>query len=72
MKTRVNAKGQIVIPAELRHKYGIKDGTRIVIIDNTDSIILKPMTEKYLKRLQGSLRGKGVLQALIDDRRKEN
>ena len=48
METRVTAKGQIVIPAELRRKYGIKSGTRIVITDNGDSITLKPVTEQHL------------------------
>ena len=71
METRASAKGQIVIPAALRQKYGIKKGTRIVIIDNGNSIILKPMTEEYLKKLQGSLKGKGGLKTLLDERRKD-
>jgi AbrB family looped-hinge helix DNA binding protein len=69
METHVTAKGQIVIPAELRRKYGIKSGTRIVIIDNGDSITLKPITEQYISSLRGSLRGKGVLKALVEERR---
>lgn len=68
METRATAKGQIVIPAILRRKYGIKKGTRIVVSDNGDSIILKPMTEEYLKKLQGSLKGKGGLKTLLDER----
>jgi len=71
MEIRTTAKGQIVIPAVLRRKYGIKKGTRIVIIDNGNSIILKPMTEEYLKKLQGSLKGKGGLKVLIDERPKD-
>ena len=72
METRATTKGQIVIPATLRRKYGIKEGTRIVIFDNGDSIILKPITEQYLKKLQGSLKGKGGLNTLIDKRRRDN
>lgn len=68
METRATAKGQIVIPAILRRKYGIKEGTRIVISDNGDSIILKPITEEYLKKLQGSLKGKGALKALLNEK----
>jgi AbrB family looped-hinge helix DNA binding protein len=72
MKTRVNAKGQIVIPAALRRKYGITEGTKIIVIDKGDSIVLiKPVTEQDLKRLQGSLKGSGGLKALIDEREKE-
>jgi AbrB family looped-hinge helix DNA binding protein len=68
MKTRANAKGQIVIPAILRRKYGIKEGTRIFISDNGDSIVLKPITEKYLQKLQGSLKGAGALKMLLHEK----
>jgi len=71
METYATIKGQIVIPAKLRKKYGIKNGTKIVITDNGDSITLKPVTEQYLKNLQGSLRGKGGLNVLIEERRKD-
>jgi len=71
METRATAKGQIVIPATLRQKYGIKEGTRIVVTDDGDSIILKPITEEYLKKLQGSLKGKGALKVIIDERSKD-
>jgi AbrB family looped-hinge helix DNA binding protein len=68
MKIRTTSKGRIVIPAILRRKYGIKNRTRIVITDNGDSIVLKPITEEYLKKLQGSLKGLGALRELINER----
>jgi AbrB family looped-hinge helix DNA binding protein len=71
METYATVKGQIVIPAALRRKYGIKKGTKIIITDNGESIILKPLTEQYLKNLQGSLKGKGALKALLEERRKD-
>jgi AbrB family looped-hinge helix DNA binding protein len=71
METYATVKGQIVIPAALRRKYGIKNGTKIIITDNGDSISLMPVTEQYLRNLQGSLKGKGVLKALMDGRRED-
>ena len=71
METYSTVKGQIVIPASLRRKYGIKNGTKIIITDNGDSITLKPITEQYLKNLQGSLKGKGGLKVLLDERQKD-
>ena len=71
METYATIKGQIVIPAALRRKYGIKKGTKIIITDNGESIILKPVTEQYLKNLQGSLKGKGSLKMLLEERRKD-
>jgi AbrB family looped-hinge helix DNA binding protein len=71
METYATVKGQIVIPAVLRRKYGIKKGTKIIVTDNGDSISLKPVTEQYLRNLQGSLKGKGTLKVLVDERRKD-
>ena len=71
MHTISTVKGQIVIPAALRRKYGIKKGTKIIVTDAGDSIVLKPVTEQYLKNLQGSLKGRGALKILIDERRKD-
>ena len=71
METYATVKGQIVIPAELRRKYGIKAGTRIAIIDDGETINLKPVNEESLRRLQGRLKGKGVLNSLIEERRKD-
>ncbi len=71
METYATVKGQIVIPAALRRKYGIKKGTKIIVTDTGDGIVLKPVTEQYLKNLQGSLKGKGGLKALVEERRKD-
>lgn len=71
MDTYSTVKGQIVIPASLRRKYGIKNGTKIIITDNGDSINLTPITEQYLKHLQGSLKGKGILKGLVEERKKD-
>lgn len=71
MKLQVNAKGQIRLPDELLRKYGIVAGTRIVFIDNGSSITLKPITEEYLKKLQGSLKGKQALAELMAARQED-
>ncbi|MDZ4158327.1 MAG: AbrB/MazE/SpoVT family DNA-binding domain-containing protein [Anaerolineaceae bacterium] len=71
MQTYATTKGQIVIPSTLRRKYGIKVGTKILVYDDGESIILKPVTEDYLKKLQGSLRGSGALKILLDQRAKD-
>ncbi len=71
METYATIKGQIVIPASLRRKYGIKNGTKIIILDNGELIVLKPITDQYLQKLQGSLKGKGGMQVLLEERRKD-
>jgi AbrB family looped-hinge helix DNA binding protein len=71
MKTYVSTKGQLVIPAELRRKYGIKPGTRVEVIDRGDQIILQPITEEYVRKLRGSLKGGNALRVLEEERRKD-
>jgi AbrB family looped-hinge helix DNA binding protein len=71
MQTYATTKGQIVIPSALRRKYGIKVGTKILVYDDGERIILKPVTEQYLKGLQGVLKGKGALKTLLEERAKD-
>ena len=71
METYATTKGQIVIPVALRRKYGITEGTKIVIVDNGNDIVLRPMTRERITRLRGSLKEKGTLQMLLDERRED-
>ena len=71
MDTYASVKGQIVIPARLRRKHGIKTGTRIIIIDSDEEIILRPVTEQSLRKLQGSLKGTLALKVLMEERQKD-
>jgi AbrB family looped-hinge helix DNA binding protein len=71
METYATTKGQIVIPAPLRKKYGITEGTRIVITDNGREIILRPITREYLESLRGSLKGSGAIEVLLEERKKD-
>jgi len=38
----VTKKGKTTIPIELRRKYNIIEGTRLIVIDTGDGILLKP------------------------------
>jgi AbrB family looped-hinge helix DNA binding protein len=60
METTATQKGQIVIPASVRRKMGIRKGTRIKIEvdENTNHIILMPMTRDSLRRFRGLLKVK--------------
>ena len=71
MEAHATVKGQIVIPAALRRKYGIRKGTRIHIRDEEGQIVLQPITREHLRRLRGSLKGTGVLESLTAERRWE-
>lgn len=38
----VTRKGQTTIPAELRAKYKIREGTRLAVVDTGEGIMFKP------------------------------
>jgi AbrB family looped-hinge helix DNA binding protein len=73
VETTATSKGQIVIPSSIRRKFGIKEGTRIEIEvdESAKEIILKPITREYVHSLRGKFRGKGLLKALMTEKKKE-
>jgi AbrB family looped-hinge helix DNA binding protein len=73
VETTATAKGQIVIPSSLRKKLGIKEGTRIQIELNEDAgeIVLKPITREFVHSLRGKFKGRGLLKALMAEKKKE-
>jgi AbrB family looped-hinge helix DNA binding protein len=66
-----SVKGQVVIPRWLRKEFDIEEGTRAFVYQEGDAIVLKPITPKHIKNLRGSLKGSGVLKALMEDRKRE-
>lgn len=73
METTATSKGQIVIPSSIRRKLSIREGTRIKIELDEDAkeIILKPITREYVHSLRGKFRGKGLMKALMAEKKRE-
>ena len=65
------SKGQILVLASLRRKFGIKEGTRIEIEvdERTQSIVLRPITREYIQSLRGKHKGKGLMKALMAEKK---
>ena len=62
-----------MIPSSLRRKFGIKEGTRIQIDANEkDGVItLRPITREYIHSVRGRYKGKGLLKALMAEKRRK-
>ncbi len=73
METYATTKGQIVIPSTVRRKFGIKEGTRIEVEIDPEGqhIILTPITREYVNSLRGKYKGKGLLKALMAEKKRE-
>ena len=68
----VTTKGQIVIPSKLRHRLGIKKGTKVCFLQSGKDLVLRPVTDEYIDGIRGSLGTHGkALQALAADKKKE-
>ena len=66
-----SVKGQVVIPRRLRREFEIEEGTRAYVQSTPQGILIKPVTRTYIKSLRGSLKGSGVMKALLEDRKRE-
>lgn len=68
----VTTKGQIVIPVNLRRKYGIKNGSKVAFIEQGGKLIIQPLDKDYFNKLAGILNEKGkMLKSLMDDKKRE-
>jgi AbrB family looped-hinge helix DNA binding protein len=75
MQTSVTKRGQTVIPAQIRKRYGIREGDSLVWIDDGDTIRVVPVAHDPISALRGAGRGERLVERLIaareEDRRHE-
>lgn len=63
---KVSAKGQIVIPAKIRRKLKLGKGSKLVIIEEENGLIVVPLNRNYFDRLAGILKtGKSLAETLL-------
>ncbi len=63
---KVSGRGQIVIPLDLRQKFGIKPGDQVRCYERNGEICLTPMTAAMIDQNIGFLQTKGkLLRALM-------
>jgi AbrB family looped-hinge helix DNA binding protein len=70
----VRDKGRITIPAALRDRYGMTEGSEVVLIAEEDRLVLYPrrvqQVEALLDEIADALRAKGItLKELLSDSR---
>lgn len=75
MRVRVSSKGQVVLPATVRRKYGLTAGSELELADSGDHLALWPVTSDPVERLRGLLAaapGQRMLtEALLASRRND-
>ena len=68
----VSAKGWVVIPKELRERYGLKKGKKVHFVDHDGVISLIPALDDPIEQMCGMFAGgPSMTKWLLEDRRKE-
>ena len=68
----VTTKGQLVIPARIRRKLGIKPGTKVCFVERGGEILFQPVTKEYIRSVCGMLKSTtSVTHELLTERRKD-
>ncbi len=68
----VSAKGWVVIPQEIRERYGIKKGDKVHIVDYGGAIAIVPALKDPIHGSYGMFRGaEGLLEDLLESRRQD-
>jgi AbrB family looped-hinge helix DNA binding protein len=71
-ESTMTSKGQIVVPARLRRRYGLKPGIKVYFIERDEEILFQPVTKEYLKSVHGMLTSEtSVTKELLKERAKD-
>jgi AbrB family looped-hinge helix DNA binding protein len=81
IQTKITKRGQTVVPAPIRKRYGIQEGDRLVWLDDGETIkvwlddgeTIKviPIPSDPVEALRGSGEGENLLAALLRSRAEE-
>ncbi len=71
MTQRVGAKGQVVIPKELRDRLGLHPGSEVDFEQDGDDVRIIPAGAAIARELRGRFAGSGMAAALLADRARE-
>jgi AbrB family looped-hinge helix DNA binding protein len=70
--SNITSKGQLVIPARIRRRYGIKTGTRVRFVERDGEIVLQPITSAAIRSLRGILKSEtSVTAELLAERARD-
>ncbi len=71
-ESTMTSKGQIVVPAKLRKRYGLKQGTKVYFIERDKEILFQPVTKEYIRGVHGMLTSEtSVTKELLKERAKD-
>jgi AbrB family looped-hinge helix DNA binding protein len=73
--TTISSKGQMILPAPLRKRLGLKKGMHVNITlagDGADRVILQALTPRLIREMRGSVKCAGAALDYLQDERKRD
>ncbi len=68
----ISAKGWVVIPKELRERFGLKKGDKVHFVEYGGTIAVVPLSRNAIKESAGMLKGDtSLLSALLKTRQED-
>jgi AbrB family looped-hinge helix DNA binding protein len=71
MRSRVSVRGQTVIPAEVRRKFGITSRDTLDWAIQDGDVVVRKIPADPLRASLGILKGKGTVEEFLADRAEE-
>jgi AbrB family looped-hinge helix DNA binding protein len=71
METTLTKRGQTVVPAEIRKRYNLQEGDKLVWIDDGQTVKVIFTQSDIVKALRGSGKGHKLTERLLAERRAE-
>jgi len=65
---KITLRGQITIPVEIRKKLGVKDGDKVIFIEENGRIVMENSVRVALKDVQDAFLGEADRLGLKDER----
>jgi AbrB family looped-hinge helix DNA binding protein len=65
---KITVRGQITIPVEIRKKLGVRDGDKVVFLEENGRIVMENSVRIALKEVQDAFRGEAKRVGLKDER----
>ncbi|MBQ3078346.1 MAG: AbrB/MazE/SpoVT family DNA-binding domain-containing protein [Clostridia bacterium] len=64
---KVTSKGQITIPIDIRRKLGVKEGDKILFVEEGDRVVIMNSSMEALRRAQAAFAGEAERLGLEDE-----
>jgi AbrB family looped-hinge helix DNA binding protein len=72
MQITITERGLTVIPAQIRKRYGLAAGDRLVWLDDGQLIKVIPVPSDPVRALRGRGKGENLLEALLKSRQEDH